>query len=42
MIISHFLPHVKIISPRLVVNFRGLVSSEMMQLEHADVALGLL
>jgi hypothetical protein len=36
MISAHFLPHVKLISPRLV-NFRGLVSSEMMQLVHRDV-----
>lgn len=42
MIISHFLPHVKIISARLLVNFHGLVSSKMMQLVHTDVALGLL
>jgi hypothetical protein len=42
MISSHFLPHVKIISPRFVVNFHGLVGSEMMQHMHTDVALGLL
>jgi hypothetical protein len=42
MISSHFLPHVKFIYPQLVVNFHGLVSSEMMQLVHTYVALGLL